>query len=194
MKTRLAAEIGAEMACSVYRGLAERTLAAVPPDWPVRVMFLGDETVMRDWLAEEVSFFPQAEGDLGEKMSVAVQAAFSEGASSVILLGGDCPGVTAWRLVEAAEKLAMGQDVVGPAVDGGYWTLGLARPFLEVFEGIEWSTERVFPQTMARFLECGRQPALLEELEDVDDLASWTRQLVGESVLANGGSFLRTPV
>ena len=184
VKTRLAAEIGDEMACTVYRGLAEATLAAVPAGWPIEVHFLGAEENMRAWLGERPRFFPQKGADLGEKLAHGVEEAFSCGTSGVILLGGDCPGVTSGRLRAAAASLAKGRSVIGPAVDGGYWTLGLPRPYPRVFQEVDWSTEQVFAQTTQRFSEYGEQPDLLEELEDIDDLASWTRFLLQESVLA----------
>ena len=68
------------------------------------------------------------------------------------------------------------QPSIGPAADGGYWLLGLREGIAGVFEGIDWSTDRVFAQTMARLNDAGIAPVVLPELADCDrpeDLARW---------------------
>ncbi len=65
--------------------------------------------------------------------------------------------------------------VVGPAQDGGYYLIGQRAPGADLFSGVEWSSERVYAQTMERALACGLSVARLPMLYDVDTLEDWHR-------------------
>ena len=102
--------------------------------------------------------------------------AFGLGYRGVCLLGTDCPAVDAAAVTEVFAALDAHDAALGPAHDGGYWTLGLARE-LPVFEGMAWSTETVADETRARLRVCGARWAELAEARDldtVDDLAFWS--------------------
>jgi uncharacterized protein len=77
-------------------------------------------------------------------------------------------------LVEAVRCLQKPGDrvVLGPAADGGYYLIGLKQFHQRLFEAIDWSTERVYRQTMMRAAEIGVPVAPLAEWYDVDDEAS----------------------
>jgi Uncharacterized protein conserved in bacteria (DUF2064) len=55
------------------------------------------------------------------------------------------------RLQEPGDRV-----VLGPAADGAYYLIGLRRFHQRQFEAIDWSTERVYRQTIAR---CGNRSA-----------------------------------
>ncbi len=177
VKTRLAKDLGNEAACQIYRHLAEKTLSQIPCDWPCHIYFTPSdaELEIRDWLGKKPQYHPQSEGDLGLRLSTACEQAFTAGASSVVLLGGDCPGIQSEHLKIAAQELAKGKSVIGPARDGGYWLLGLPKHCPEVFEKIRWSTSEVFSITQKHLQDAQLPPTLLPTLEDVDDLQSWSR-------------------
>jgi glycosyltransferase A (GT-A) superfamily protein (DUF2064 family) len=66
--------------------------------------------------------------------------------------------------------------VLGPAEDGGYWLLGLARPCDLLFADIAWGTDQVLPTTLARLHAAGADVAMLPMLADLDrpeDLDRW---------------------
>ncbi len=178
VKTRLAKDIGDLNACKVYQALVRHTLAQIPSYWKVNIHFAPQdaELEMKSWLGDSYRFLPQPEGDLGARMAKACEQAFESGASSVILLGGDCPGIRTQDLEEAASKLAQKKSVIGPALDGGYWTLGLsstsaaASAGAYLFNDMKWSTADVFDNTIKRFQAHGISPEQLRTLEDVDDL------------------------
>jgi glycosyltransferase A (GT-A) superfamily protein (DUF2064 family) len=65
--------------------------------------------------------------------------------------------------------------VIGPAQDGGYYLLGLKSDHPRLFEGIDWSTNRVFAQTTSRLQELNLTSGMLPLGDDVDDLPSLTR-------------------
>jgi glycosyltransferase A (GT-A) superfamily protein (DUF2064 family) len=75
--------------------------------------------------------------------------------------------------------------VLGPCDDGGYYLIGVKKPHRELFERINWSTERVFDQTMRRAREIGLEVKLLPSGYDIDDAAGLRRlcnELLRDSV------------
>ena len=179
VKTRLAEAIGPDAACLAYRQLVETLFARLADAGPISVHYApGDtptEKVMRAWLGDGYRYVPQSNGDLGARMQSAVETAFAKGARTAILLGGDCPYIDQMRVREVERRLERYDAVIGPSVDGGYYLLGLRRPTPCLFQGIPWSTETVLKTTLARAENAGLSVALLDLLEDVDDVASWKR-------------------
>ena len=106
------------------------------------------------------------------------------GHGAACLLNSDSPTLPVGYLVAAATALAAPGDrvVLGPSTDGGYYLIGLKRPHRGgLFEGVEWSTERVFRQTLARCAELGLPVFELPAWYDVDD-ADGLRVLIGEVI------------
>jgi uncharacterized protein len=173
VKTRLAAGIGADAALAVYRRLAERAVAAARgvEGAEVRIHHTPAEAAdeVRAWLGEGPRYLPQREGDLGERMEAAFAEAFAAGARRVVIVGSDLPALSPALLRRAFAALDASGAVLGPARDGGYYLLGLARPLPSLFEGIAWSTPAVLPATLERLRAAGVAPVLLEELADVDE-------------------------
>ena len=80
--------------------------------------------------------------------------------------------------------------VLGGSDDGGYYLIGLKRLHQRLFEHIDWSTERVFQQTLARAREIGLEAELLPTWYDVDDGATLERlhrELLGGSGASPAG-------
>lgn len=75
--------------------------------------------------------------------------------------------------------------VLGPAVDGGYYLVGLREPMPHLFTMMEWSGPEVLNHTMERLRLCGDDFRLLPERADVDtfgDLKALAARLAsGES-------------
>ena len=181
VKTRLAASIGDAAAAEVYRCLVEHQAAEIPRNWRVEVHFTpaDAEAEMRDWLApllpEQTSFHPQAEGDLGTRLSTALAGAVTRGAKAIMFVGGDCPQLTTERLRATASALHTADFVIIPAVDGGYVLIGLAGPHAFAFDDISWSTPAVFEQTQRAIHTRGKSLQSFAPLEDVDNLPSLLR-------------------
>jgi hypothetical protein len=99
---------------------------------------------------------------------------FGAGYSSVCLVNADSPTLPTEFLVETTRRLRASGDrvVLGPAADGGYYLIGLKQFHRRLFEEIDWSTDRVFRQTLARAGEIGVTVAPLPEWYDVDDEAT----------------------
>jgi rSAM/selenodomain-associated transferase 1 len=169
-KTRLIPALGAEGAARVYARLLEGTVAqARTAGIPFELRVTGGrEQDFRDWLGEDLAVVDQGDGDLGARMARVPAPA--------LLIGSDCPGLTATLLRAAAGVLTESPVVIGPATDGGYYLIGFSQPMPFLFEDMEWSTPQVFTETLTRLAARGIGPAILPELSDIDlpeDLMAW---------------------
>lgn len=116
-----------------------------------------------------LTLWPQADGNLGEKMSSAVASTFLNGVEGVLLLGADCPFITRTTIVELFKSLHEGADAaIVPAHDGGYVALALRCAAPSVFSGVDWGTDKVFTQTLSRFKALDWQYECLPALPDID--------------------------
>ncbi|WP_348233135.1 TIGR04282 family arsenosugar biosynthesis glycosyltransferase [Trichocoleus sp. DQ-U1] len=182
-KTRLIPALGEEGASNLHRQMTEHTLSQVRELQSARatrveVYFTGgDQQLMEDWLGADIIYQPQGEGDLGQRMKSAFQTAFAAGMEGVAIVGTDCPGLDAKIMAQAFEQLNGHNLVLGPAMDGGYYLIGLRRMIPELFEEINWGTSEVREKTVAIAISLGLAVAYLPPLFDVDrpeDLAKVT--------------------
>lgn len=173
VKTRLAEEIGAEEACSVYQELLLKTLKVGRGVNASRYLYLppGD----RFDPGEGYSPGWQSGSDLGERMQGAFMDAFSLGHRRVVLIGSDCPYISADLLGRAFSFLDESDTVFGPATDGGYYLVGQRAPARDLFSGIPWSTDRVWELTQMKLNESDWSCSVLDILEDIDDWESLVR-------------------
>ena len=180
VKTRLAAGIGAEAALAVYRELLALTAAAVAAAQVPATVWLAEAPADPRQPRPEWPGLPwrvqPAVGSLGARMAQAFADAFGAGAGRVVIIGTDCPGLSAGLLHQAFDQLLRHDLVVGPADDGGYYLLGMNQLHPELFDNKDWSTATVLPDTLADAARLGLRVAQLLVLHDVDsgrDLAAW---------------------
>ncbi|NBV23602.1 MAG: glycosyltransferase [Proteobacteria bacterium] len=175
VKTRLAESLGADAACAAYVRLVETLLANLAPLRAVELCFTPAEAAgdIQPWLRDGWSRFPQTAGDLGQRLNAAFSAHFDTDAERVVVIGSDCPDVTVTDIEDAWLALEAHDVVLGPALDGGYWLIGLRAPQPGLFTAMPWSTDAVFSETMRRARETGLRVATLRELADVDTVADW---------------------
>jgi rSAM/selenodomain-associated transferase 1 len=106
--------------------------------------------------------------DLGERMANAVQAALVN-YQQVVIIGTDCPELTADYLSGAFSRLRQGATgVIGPANDGGYVLLGLRRFSSLLFTDINWSSDQVLFETCQKLRQLGWDWDELNTLRDID--------------------------
>ena len=181
-KTRLIPLLGAEGAATLQRQMTEQKLAEVNQlltfyPLSVEVHFAGgNEQLMQEWLGLNWVYRRQSEGDIGDRMASAFQASFAAGMNTVVLIGTDCPELNAPLLAEAFQLLRQHNLVLGPALDGGYYLIGLRGLIPELFTGIPWSTAEVLQQTLSVAQRLGLAVAKLPLLSDIDrpeDLSVW---------------------
>jgi rSAM/selenodomain-associated transferase 2/rSAM/selenodomain-associated transferase 1 len=188
-KTRLIPVLGPEGAAKLQRQMTEHLLSNISRlvrtrPLAVEIRFAGgDARRMRNWLGSNFIYAPQGDGDLDQRMTAALTAAFDGGAKAAVLIGTDIPGITADIVEQALDALRHKDAVFGPATDGGYYLVGLrkgafGRALPTLFKGLPWGTNRVMGLSLKRAAELMLSVALLEALEDVDrpeDLAVWER-------------------
>ncbi len=188
-KTRLIPVLGRVGAANLQRQMTEYTIFQVQElqkaiAISVEVRFAGgDSQLMQDWLGLDLVYHSQGEGDLGSRMDRSLGNAFQSGAENVIIIGTDCPGVNAQILGTAFENLHAFDLVLGPAIDGGYYLIGLRQPIPELFVNIEWGTAQVFQKTVDIAQKLNLSHVNLSLLADVDrpeDLLIWEQALAGE--------------
>lgn len=173
VKTRLIPSIGSQSAARLHEKLVLRSIeVAVQSNvGPVELwcspshdhpFFLGCEKRFG------IQLFNQIEGDLGTRMAHGFQETLKS-AQAGILIGSDCPSLTAGDFQTAYQALAAGiSAVINPAEDGGYVLIGLSRIDPAIFEGIRWGTEVVFEETKRRIERLGWEWKELNRKWDVD--------------------------
>jgi hypothetical protein len=151
----------------------------------------GSTAFFQDHVDPEIGLFEAWLPDFGECLQRAIRELLNRRHQGAIVLNSDSPTLPTALLVEAAEFLQQPGDhaVLGPAIDGGYYLLGIKQAHPRLFEDIAWSTSRVAAQTIDRAQELGLQVHVLTPWYDVDD-ADALAVLHGE--LAGGTSFNST--
>ena len=109
---------------------------------------------------------------------------FGSGGTRVVLIGSDAPQVTMEDIRTAWAELEHADVVLGPALDGGYWLIGLTTDQPSLFHSIPWGTDSVLRETMDRARAAGLRVSLLRLLADIDTADDWTDYLKR----ANAGS------
>ncbi|MEM9014652.1 MAG: TIGR04282 family arsenosugar biosynthesis glycosyltransferase, partial [Pseudomonadota bacterium] len=170
VKTRLGAEIGMGRAAAIFRTLTARTIAeAQSPQWALTLAtapIWSANTGWGDLWPRRIARWPQPPGDLGTRM----KSAFNNAPTGpVVIIGADAPGMRRRHLRFAFQKLRGADAVFGPAEDGGYWLIGMARrrPAPNLFSGVRWSTEYALEDTV-NSLPKGFRVDYLSTLGDID--------------------------
>lgn len=185
-KTRLIPALGTEGAANLQRQMTEHTLSQVKQLQKTsaiscEVRFAGGNLqLMQDWLGDDIAYQPQGEGDLGSRMAQSFYNAFQSGAKKAITIGTDCPDVDDQILADAFDQLHQCDLVLGPALDGGYYLIGLQRPAPELFMNIDWGTSQVLQQTIDTAQTLNLSVDYLPLLADIDrpeDLPIWEKIL-----------------
>jgi rSAM/selenodomain-associated transferase 1 len=134
----------------------------------------GSEQFFDDVLPDVFRLLPPKEPTLGRSLYHAARDLFAAGYGSVCLVNADSPTLPTAVLVETVRQLQEPGDrvILGPAADGGYYLIGLKEFHARLFEEIDWSTDRVYRQTLVRAGEIGVAVASLPEWYDVDDDAT----------------------
>jgi rSAM/selenodomain-associated transferase 1 len=171
VKTRLAATIGNQKAYQVYLKLLRHTLDAAAGVDARRQVWYSSFVDSDDFISEsEFTKKVQYGKNLGDRMLQSFKSGFDEGYKNIVIIGSDCPDVTPAIIEKAFEELRKYDVVIGPSLDGGYYLLGMKKMYGELFNGIEWSTERVMEQTLAKADNLSLSISRLPDLNDIDTI------------------------
>lgn len=178
-KTRLCPPFSLAEAAAFYDCLMRDTLALmrrVPEVKPVVAYTPADEEdYFRRLIANGFDCIPQRGADLGERLLNALTHYLSRGYGRAVIMNSDGPTLPVTHLVEAFTGLDEADVTLGPGHDGGYYLIGMKCPRPGLFEDIDWSTERVVAQTLARAQQLGLSVHCLPEWYDIDTAADLAR-------------------
>jgi uncharacterized protein len=179
VKTRLAKDIGPEAAAAFYRRLAEYVLKRTAPlgSGYLRIVFYTPDEMKQgfeEWLLNE-ALRAQRGADVGERMAKALEEMFQMGAGKAIVVGADIPGLHRGIIDRAFGELERSDIVVGPAIDGGYYLIGMKSAHPEIFLNIDWGTAEVFTKTVFNIKKMGLHYSTVETLFDVDSIEEFLK-------------------
>ncbi|CAI5529666.1 unnamed protein product [Closterium sp. Naga37s-1] len=211
VKTRLAAGVGADAACDFYRACCEHVVTRVVlcPDLYVTIASRCCGVAGRHASTHVFIFFtePSDEGEIRRWMQQLLPSSTSlRFVPQVVDIGTDIPDVDGVTVAAALSALrnhqvsggegkkgtTMSEEVVfGPALDGGYYLLGLTAVLPCLFHGIDWSTDRVLQQSLSalhtnRVADVAPLDSLLR-LRDIDTVHDLTAWLAEKRAAAAGG-------
>jgi rSAM/selenodomain-associated transferase 1 len=173
-KTRLASVLGDHGAAEIQKKLTEHTILQARQflqSDPIEAIIYfdgGSLEQMREWLGPDLQYQHQGRGDLGQRMLKAFGAAFEQKYKRVVIIGADCPGLQASHMTQAFRALRHKDLVLGPAIDGGYYLIGLSYNEQSLFKEVAWGTDKVLEKTVTLAEQKGLSLYLLEKLSDVD--------------------------
>ena len=167
-KTRLVPPLSFEGAARVARAALEDTLATALA-CPAQAHVLAFDAPPAAWIPAGFCTIAQRGDGLDERLA----AAFADAGTPALLIGMDTPQVPPALLAEALAELEATRcdAVIGPALDGGYWAIGLRHSSPELFRGVPMSRPNTFEHQLARLHRAGLNVRTLPALQDVDRIA-----------------------
>lgn len=181
-KTRLCPPCRPEQAADLAEAALRDTLEVVA-DTPAsrRVLVLDGDPAR--WKRPGLEIIVQRGEGLAERLT----HAFADVGEPALLVGMDTPQLTRELLSEGLEALRRFDAVLGPAPDGGYWSVGLRRPHERAFHDVPMSCETTLQRQRERFAGLGlntyEQP-LLRDVDTIADARAVARQAMGSRFAA----------
>ncbi len=168
-KTRLAATVGDETALNIYRQLLDHTVRFSEKVVADKCVYYSNSIQNDDrWSEAYFDKKKQINGDLGQKMVAAFKASFEAGYQKVVIIGSDCAEINEEDIHDAFTALATNDVVIGPAIDGGYYLLGMRKLIPGLFRDKSWSTPHLINETIATLKEQSLSFSLLAQKSDID--------------------------
>jgi uncharacterized protein len=167
-KTRLCPPLTAEDAATLAAAALADTLKAAAACGARRhVLALDGEP--GEWVPSGFEVIPQRGHGLAERLA----GAFEDVAEPALLIGMDTPQITPALLARGLSALSHPRTdaVIGPALDGGYWAIGLRRPRRSLFEGVPMSSDATYAAQVAALRRTKLRVRTLVPLRDVDVMA-----------------------
>lgn len=177
-KTRLIPAVGDIGAAKVHKILAQRTIntlcnaSHLDDRAQCIISYTGSNLAQfKQWLnIEAINYVRQPEGDLTDRLLACLDPA------PVIFFGSDTPDLTENHIIDAMDAMKEYDVVIGPALDGGYYLIGMKNRYEMLIKDMPWSSDKVLPVTLERCEAMGLKVKMLEALSDCDmpeDLARW---------------------
>ncbi len=176
VKTRLGKVIGYKIAADIYSVFIKHLLTIFKANDLYNISVYYSPVERKHDILNMIGIndiVPQNGDNLGEKISNAFDSSFSKGYLNTVIIGTDCIDITSDDIENTFKDLSGDySSVIGPTNDGGYYLIGLSeenRP--ELFKGIEWSTDKVFTQTIKKMSQINIKNKVLNYYNDIDEIS-----------------------
>jgi len=169
VKSRLAKDVGDATALAIYKDLLQHTHNIALEVDTDRFLYYSESIQKNDmWSEHHFHKFIQEGEDLGLKMWNAFKDGFKAGYKNIAIIGSDILELSSNHITQAFKAIEHEEVVIGPAVDGGYYLLGLSKPIEPIFKNKIWGTDSVLKSTCSDLAEMNQNFKLLSELNDID--------------------------
>ncbi len=166
-KTRLAKTVGDETALEIYKFLLQKTRDVSLKVTSDKAVYYSVKIRTNDIWDNEIYQKHQQNGeDLGIRMKNAFKDGFNSGYKKVMIIGSDLYNLSSENIENAFNNLNDNDFVIGPALDGGYYLLGMNSLQENIFENKDWGTETVRKDTLEDLKD--KKVKLLELKNDID--------------------------
>lgn len=183
VKTRLTPPLSPGQAAELYRCMLLDTLArlrTLPVD--TIIFHQGDAEFFRR-IAPDATVIAQQDTCLGGRLEKALDQMAERGYTSRVVIGSDAPDLPVSYVEQAFARLGGGCDVVfGPAEDGGYYLVGVAGSYGQLFRGIPWSGPQVLEKSLERARQAGFAIEMLPSWYDIDAYGDLSRPGLADPV------------
>jgi len=163
VKQRLAIKLGKEKALKIHKKLLAYTLNIGRKSGITNKIYFSDSPNINPTFDYDL----QIGADLGERMNNAFTTELNKN-DMVCLIGSDCLVLTANDISNAFQQLNACDIVIGPAIDGGYYLIGMKNTHQQLFSDVSWGTATVLEETLRLCKQNKLSFTLLRPLNDVD--------------------------
>jgi rSAM/selenodomain-associated transferase 1 len=142
-------------------------------------------------MASGFELIAQRGPDLGSRLLNVLSTLLANGYRGAVAIDSDTPTLPSEFLLQAIDVVADPAIdlVLGPTDDGGYYLIGMSRPWPVLFHNMPWSTADVLPETIRRAEATGLRVSCLPLWFDVDVPGDLER--LRASLTAAGGEAAR---
>lgn len=174
VKTRWAPVVAPVPARDLYLAFVADLVARLGTSKHRAVVFLSGERTpdLVSVLDSRWPIEPQSDGTLGDRLVAAFAHLLQGPGDRAVIIGSDSPDIPLPFLKRAFQALKHRDVVLGPAVDGGYYLIGLRSPAPRLFDGIHWGSPTVFDETLDAVERERMSLSVLPPWYDVDDPAA----------------------
>ncbi|TGV04116.1 TIGR04282 family arsenosugar biosynthesis glycosyltransferase [Flavivirga rizhaonensis] len=166
VKTRLAKTIGNYGAFEVYSELVKVTELATKNMTTDKRIYFSDVIISTKWKNDYKTV--QVGENLGERMKNAFIKGFEDGYERILLIGSDLPDISSEHIKSGLNALNNNEVVFGPAIDGGYYLVGMTKMHHFIFNNKPWSKSHLLEVTLEELDQENISYTLLEALNDID--------------------------
>lgn len=125
-------------------------------------------STLRNIIGNEGRLYPQEGSELGERMHNAISRCLSMGYKECVLIGCDIPEISEDEIKKAFSILKHKDIAIAPTYDGGYYLIGMKKPYKEIFQDNFYGTATVYEKTIGTIKRMKLSAGVLDKCLDID--------------------------